>query len=183
MQAGIQRFREKWEKRHPGLDTSSMDIVGPLKRANALLELALEPLFDGAPVTPSELDTMLKLRHVEQPMISRQLATTIGRSGAAVSKTLAKLERRGLIARTPNPADRRAAFVELTEDGIAVVDAMFPRQLGVEAKLVRVDAERRARIIDGLAALVETLEDVHRAAPTREALLATLLSEGEAERA
>jgi len=154
----VDAFREKWEERHPGIDTSSMEIVGQLKRAHALLELALEPLYDGAPVSASELDVLLKLRHVEAPMISRQLATTMGRSGAAVSKALAKLERRGLVAREPNPADRRAAFVQLTDAGMSIVDTVFPKQLSVEAALVRTDQERRAKIVEGLALLVETLE-------------------------
>lgn len=154
----FERFRETWEERHPGIDTSSMEIVGPLKRAHALLELALEPLYDGAEVSASELDVLLKLRHVEAPMISRQLAATMSRSGAAVSKALAKLESRGLVNREPNPADRRAAFVELTDEGARIVDTLFPRQLTVEAALVRTDPERRAKIVEGLALLLETLE-------------------------
>jgi DNA-binding MarR family transcriptional regulator len=109
-------------------------------------------------VSASEPDVLLKLRHVETPMISRQPATNLGHSGVAVSTSLAMLERRGLVTREPNPTDRRAAFVRLTDEGTRIVDTLFPRQLGVEAALVRTDPERRAKIVEGLALLLETLE-------------------------
>ncbi|MEK8169923.1 hypothetical protein NKH77_09275 [Streptomyces sp. M19] len=35
----------------PDLDTAPMDVVGPVKRIQALLATALEPLYEGAPLT------------------------------------------------------------------------------------------------------------------------------------
>lgn len=159
MQAPLAHVREQWERLHPGLDTSSMEVVGPLKRAQALLDLAMEPLFDGAQVTQPELEVLLKLRTAEQPMIARQLARQIGRSPAALSKTLTKLERRGHIARQANPADRRAVLVRLTEEGRRVVDALFPQQLAIEARLLSgMTEEQRAQVVAGLNQLVALLE-------------------------
>jgi DNA-binding MarR family transcriptional regulator len=136
-----------------------MEVVGRLKRAQALLNVAIEPLFDGASVTSAELEVMLKLWTAEQPTIARQLARQVGRSPAALSKALAKLERRGYITRQANPADRRAALVRLTDEGEKIVDTLFPRQLAIEAKLLRGMApEQRAQIIEGLTQLVEVLE-------------------------
>ncbi|WP_220449802.1 MarR family winged helix-turn-helix transcriptional regulator [Nonomuraea longispora] len=144
---------------HPELDTSSMQVVGPLKRAQALLNLAIEPLFDGAQVTSPELDVMLKLRTTGQSTIARQLAKQLGRSPAALSKTLAKLERRGYIVRQANPADRRAALVRLTKEGEKVVDTLFPEQLAIEARLLRgMSEEQRSQIVGALNRLVSLLE-------------------------
>ncbi|MBB4934956.1 DNA-binding MarR family transcriptional regulator [Lipingzhangella halophila] len=178
MQSRAPCTRAEWEQAHPGLDTSSMDIVGPLKRAQALLELALEPYFAGSPVTPSELDIMALIRHADPPMIARQIAMDMGRSSAAVSKTLDKMQRRGLVTRRANPADRRAAFIELTDEGARIVDTVFPTQIAIEARVFAgLDQSRRARIVAGLTELVETLDELHRAAPSREALLASLKPE------
>ena len=150
---------ERWRREHPDLDTSSMEVIGPLRRAQALLNLAVEPLFDGAPVTSAEFDVMLKLRHGEQPTIARQLARQTGRSPAALSKTLAKLEQRGYITRQADPADRRAALVRLTEEGVEIVDTLFPRQLAAEVRILGgMSPERRAQIIEGLAQLVDVME-------------------------
>ncbi len=168
MQAPSHPVHERWRRAHPGLDTSPMEVVGPLKRAHALLNLAMEPLYDGAPVTSPELDVMLKLRHAEQPTIARQLARQTSRSPAALSKTLAKLERRGYITRQANPADRRAALVRLTDEGERVVDTLFPQQLAIEARLLGdMTPERRAQIIEGLTQLVEVLEAGLREATLR----------------
>jgi DNA-binding MarR family transcriptional regulator len=79
-------------------------------------------------------------------------------SRAAISKTLAKLEKRGFIARQPNPADRRAALVTITGAGAEAVDAMFPRQLAVEADLLAGLGPDRDRVIDALNLLATALE-------------------------
>lgn len=150
--------RDRWQQAHPGLDTSSMDVLAPLKQVQALIERALEPLFEGAPVTQTELDVLLGLRHADEPVIARALARQMGCSRAAVSKVLAKLEQRGLLTRETNPSDRRAALLRLTGEGERVVDTMFPRQLVREAELLDgLGADERARIIDGLGALAATL--------------------------
>lgn len=54
-----------------------------------------------------------------------------------MGKLLAKIEKRGLVARHPNPADRRAALVEMTDKGRELVDEFFPRQLELETKILQ----------------------------------------------
>jgi DNA-binding MarR family transcriptional regulator len=150
--------RERWRENRPDLDTSPMDIVGPVKNIHALLELALEPLYEAAPLTAPELDALIHLRHEHGPVIARRLAERMGCSRAAISKTLAKLEKRGFIAREANPADRRAALVTATPAGADAVDAMFPRQLAVEAELMAGLGADRDRVVDALNLLVRVLE-------------------------
>src|SRR3954468_16144478 len=103
----------QWAAHNPGLDTSPMELVALLKHATGLLARAVEPLYAGAPLTAPEVDMLIPLRHATDPVIARRLAERLGLSRAGVSKTLAKLERRGFITRTPNPADRRAALVTI----------------------------------------------------------------------
>ena len=94
----------------------------------------------------------------EQPVIARSLAERMGLSRAGVSKTLGKLERRGFIARTPNPADRRAALVTITPDGAKAVDELFPRQLAAEVELLAGLGEDREWVLKALGRLVEVME-------------------------
>lgn len=147
-----------WAAARPDLDTSPMAVVGPLKRVQALLAAALEPVYADAPVTAPELDVLIKLRHVEGPVIARRLAESMHCSAAAISKTLAKLERRGYVERRPSPADRRAALVTVTETGRAVVDSLFPRQLAVEAEVLGGLGDDRERVVEALRLLVRALE-------------------------
>ncbi|MCI3270723.1 MULTISPECIES: MarR family winged helix-turn-helix transcriptional regulator [Streptomyces] len=148
----------RWAERHPGLDTSPMEVVALLKHANGLLGRSVEPLYAGAPLTAPEVDMLIPLRHADDPVIARSLAERLGMSRAGVSKTLAKLEKRGFIARTPNPADRRAALVTITEPGAKAVDELFPRQLAAEADLLAGLGEDREWVLKALGRLVEAME-------------------------
>ncbi|MEU9312852.1 MarR family transcriptional regulator [Streptomyces sp. NPDC048256] len=150
--------RAQWAAHHPGLDTSPMEVVSLLKRATGLLDRAVEPLYAGAPLTAPEVDTLIPLRHATEPVIARSLAERLGLSRAGVSKTLAKLEKRGFITRTPNPADRRAALLTITESGAKAVDDLFPRQLAAEVDLLAGLGDDRDWVLRALGRLVETME-------------------------
>jgi DNA-binding MarR family transcriptional regulator len=54
---------------------------------------------------------------VAGPISPRELARLSSVSRASISSVLNTLEERGLILRSPNPADRRGVEVELTEQG------------------------------------------------------------------
>jgi len=150
--------RAQWQHARPELDTSPMEIIGPLKRLQSMLTLALEPLYEGAPVTPAELDVLIRLRHAREPVIARQLARELNQSRAAISKTLARLVERGYLSRCANPADRRAALLTLTEAGEEVVDTMFPRQLATEAgALAGLDPAARRKVTEALTLLMEAI--------------------------
>ncbi|MFF1677033.1 MarR family winged helix-turn-helix transcriptional regulator [Streptomyces sp. NPDC058256] len=150
--------RAQWAAHNPGLDTSPMELIVLLKRVTAMLDRAIEPLYDGAPLTPPEVDMLIPLRHATEPAIARRLAQTMGLSRAGVSKTLAKLEKRGFIQRTPNPADRRTALVTITPAGAEAVDGLFPRQLAAEVELLAGLAEDRTWVMGALERLAGVME-------------------------
>ena len=151
-------IRDLWAEHNPDLDTSPMELVGLLKRAAGLLDRAVEPLYDGSALTAPEVDMLIPLRHATDPVIARRIAERLGMSRAGVSKTLAKLERRGFIARTPSPADRRVALVTITAAGAKAVDDMFPRQLAAEVDLLAGLGDDREWVLQAVARLVEVME-------------------------
>lgn len=150
--------RAQWAEHNPGLDTSPMEVIGLLKHATALAGRAVEPLYAGAPLTAPEVDALIPLRHATEPVIARRLSERLGLSRAGVSKTLAKLERRGFVSRSPNPADRRAALITITPAGEEAVDALFPRQLAAEVELLAGLGEDREWVLKALGRLVEAME-------------------------
>jgi DNA-binding MarR family transcriptional regulator len=66
-----------------------------------------------------------------------QLATRLGVSAQAVSKTVAELERAGYLARVHDPGDRRARPLALTSHGNAMVDASRRARLAAARDLER----------------------------------------------
>ncbi|WP_405665920.1 MarR family transcriptional regulator [Streptomyces sp. NBC_01166] len=149
---------KQWAAHNPELDTSPMEVVALVKQINALIEYAVEPLYDGASLTAPELDLLIPLRHATGPVIARRLADQLQLSRAGISKSLAKLERRGFIERVPNPADRRAALVTVTPAGAEAVDNLFPRQLAVERELLSGLGEDRAEVLEALTTLARVME-------------------------
>ncbi|MFE7332855.1 MarR family winged helix-turn-helix transcriptional regulator [Streptomyces sp. NPDC057565] len=152
-------IRTQWARHNADLDTSPMELVGLLKRATGLHDRAVESLYAGSPLTPPEVDTLIPLRYATAPVIARRLAEQLGLSRAGVSKTLAKLERRGFIARRPNPADRRAALVTITPTSARAIDELFPRQLATEAELLTGLGKDREWVLKALGRLVNAMEE------------------------
>ena len=54
---------------------------------------------------------------------------------STISRAVSNLEARGLIARKPNPCDRREELLELTLDGAAIYEALAPEALHFEERL------------------------------------------------
>lgn len=61
--------------------------------------------------------TILATLTLEGPMIQRSLAQYLSIEGPTLSRHLETMERRGLVVRTRDGADRRAAVVALTDEG------------------------------------------------------------------
>jgi DNA-binding MarR family transcriptional regulator len=118
----------------------------------AVDRLAVEP----AGLDPATADLLMRLavsaacgiRGVE---ISEQCQMTATR----VSRLLDRAEADGLVRRTPDPTDRRAQHVVLTDGGREAVQRLAPLLNDVLDKLVfeTLDAEERATLVELLARL------------------------------
>ncbi|ANP56873.1 hypothetical protein AVL59_29645 [Streptomyces griseochromogenes] len=147
-----------WRQARPDLDTHSMGIFGRLRRLHVLAELEAQTTLAGAQLTSSELDVLITLRHAETPLIARNIAVLRGCSRAAMSNILAKMEKRGLVVREPNPADRRAALVCLTDQGRRLTDEVFPQRLAKEADLLSQLSEGEQRnVTEALDLLINAM--------------------------
>ena len=84
------------------------------------------------------------------------LADAIGIEGASLVRLLDELQASGLITREPDPTDRRANSVNLTETGVAIVteinEALTALRLDVFASVPRKDIEATLRVF----AVIET---------------------------
>lgn len=84
--------------------------------------------------------TMLATLKLEGPMIQRALAQYLSIEGPTLSRHLESMERRGLVVRTRDGADRRAATVALTTDG----ESMY-------ADIETVALRSQQRMLEGLS--------------------------------
>jgi DNA-binding MarR family transcriptional regulator len=99
------------------------DVLGYLLKhaglkLTALADAALEPFG----IDSKDFGVLRVLAHRE-PASQLQVAQTLGIDRTTMVALLDVLERKGIVRRRPDPADRRKNVVELTEPGLAAYDA------------------------------------------------------------
>jgi DNA-binding MarR family transcriptional regulator len=101
----------------------------------------------------------LALVNLRDPAPMRDLADVLGCDASNVTGIVDGLERRGLVTRRPDPADRRVKHLVLTEEGRRRRDLLGTKAHGRAAALFDVpDADRR-HLRDLLAAVAGTSDD------------------------
>ncbi len=151
--------RAQWQRVHPDLDTSSMEVVGRVLRVAAVLRRRLDAAFAGEGLNRAEFDLLCALRRTGDPVTPGRLNELTVSSGAATTKRIHQLAERGLVERTSDERDRRSARVRLTEQGSRVVDRAFALNIEAEQRLLAtMSARRRESVASGLADLLHALE-------------------------
>lgn len=92
--------------------------------AARLLIRTITPKLEAHGLTVGYMPVFFTLS-AKSPITQKELAETIGVEQPTMANTLTRMERDGLIARTPDPADRRSALIALTPEAIeklAIVD-------------------------------------------------------------
>lgn len=84
-----------------------------------------------------------------------EIAQSVGLDKTTLVATIDDLERRGLVVREPDPEDRRARIVGITDRGEAVLDQATALVRATEARILSaMPADRAANIKDSLVALL-----------------------------
>jgi len=90
-------------------------------------------------------------------------------TSGAVTKRVDRLERVGLLAREPDPRDRRGVLVRLTPQGLELVNQAVEQHVANEerllASLTRKDREQLARLLRKLGESMHTAEAAPAPAP------------------
>ncbi len=119
-----------------------------------------ERVSDDAGVTVDRTGFVLLVKLMQGPARISQLAERIDLDVSTTSRKVAELEAAGLVARTLDPDDRRAAVISATtraDDLVARLREARNREFG--RMLADWDATDRARLADLLERLVT---DIHR---------------------
>jgi DNA-binding MarR family transcriptional regulator len=113
---------------HEGPDPTS---VGQIEQAlGALLRLTRAPRFAetvrqraGAEIDRAGYGVLVRVAELGPVRLS-ELAQYLGLDVSTVSRQVQQLEQRGLVARSPDPLDRRAALLDLSDQGRETTNRM-----------------------------------------------------------
>ena len=150
---GVDRIVEQWAQERPELDTTAMAVFGRVLRVARLAGDATEQVYARFGVGRPEFDVLATLRRAGRPyeLSPGALASSMMLSSGGTTARLDRLERAGLVARRPDPSDRRGVLVGLTARGRKVVDAAvaegLARQQELLAHLPRAKQEQLSRLL------------------------------------
>jgi DNA-binding MarR family transcriptional regulator len=153
---GVDLILEQWRRERPELDPSPIGVVGRISRLARELEQRLEPVYRDQGLEPGWYDVLATLRRAGPPYRARptEFAGALMLTSSGTTKRLDRLEQAGLITRGPDPEDRRATLITLTDAGLKLIDRATEAHLENERRLLGAltDADRR-RLADLLRKL------------------------------
>lgn len=110
-------------------------------------------------LSPHEARALRVVCDREEPPRLRELADALRVAPRSVTDVVDALEAKGLVARQPDPGDRRASIVLATDEGSRVRAAVHEaRRRGVADRMGALSAPQRAALADALATLEEGLD-------------------------
>ncbi|MFI8927642.1 MarR family winged helix-turn-helix transcriptional regulator [Streptomyces sp. NPDC053474] len=115
---------DQWASVRPELETTPMEIYGRVYRVAQAVGDRVEKAYREVGTTRGEFDVIATLRRHGEPytLSPRQLSATLMLTTGGMTGRLDKLERAGLLRRSPDPNDRRGLQVTLTDAGRELVD-------------------------------------------------------------
>jgi DNA-binding MarR family transcriptional regulator len=152
----------EWRRERPDLDPAAKHLTGRLIRLASLLQASYAQAFAPLGLNEGDYGVLAALRRAGAPYqltpsdLARHQMMTSGGMTAAIDR----LERKGLVARRPNPNDRRGSLVRLTDEGRKVVDRAMELQAEAESRLVQaLDASERNTLEQLLRKLLLSVDE------------------------
>jgi DNA-binding MarR family transcriptional regulator len=154
---GVDLILEQWARERPDLDVSPIGVIGRISRLARELEQRLEPVYREHGLDSGWYDVLATLRRAGPPYRLRptEFTSTLMLTSSGTTKRLDRLEQAGLIARTPDPGDRRGTLITLTDAGHALLDTAIAAHVANEHRLLAVLSKAEQR---ELAALLRKLQ-------------------------
>jgi DNA-binding MarR family transcriptional regulator len=152
---------EQWAAVRPDLDTAAMEVFGRIFRLSRAMGDSMEKAYASYGISRGEFDVLATLRRADEPytLSPRQLSATLMLTTGGMTGRLDKLERAGLLRRSPDPHDRRGLQVTLTEKGLTLIDEAVGAGLATQtAALSGLDTEQAGRLADLLRELLSSTE-------------------------
>lgn len=155
------RLLAAWGEARPDLDVGELQVTARLSRIGPLLARRQEEAFSRFGLNRGEVGMLSALRVAGPPHVASptRLARGLMLSSAGVTSRIDRMERRGFVRRLPDPNDRRGVLIELTDEGLAAVDAAVAANAVSDRQLLtRLDAEEMKQLESILRKLLAVLE-------------------------
>src|SRR6185369_7156152 len=155
------RVLSGWGETRPDLGVGALQVTARLSRIGPHLARRQEEVFGRFGLSRGEVGALSALRISGPPyqLSPTRLAKGLMLSSAGVTSRIDRLERRGFVRRLDDPNDRRGVIIELTDEGVAVVDAAVAANSASDRQLLaRLEPDELATLETLLRKLLAGLE-------------------------
>lgn len=137
-QDAVDAIVAQWHVVRPELDTVPMGVLGRIFRIADVVGSRMERTYSAFGISRGEFDVLATLRRSGDPYVlsPRELSSTLMITTGGITGRLDRLEAAGLLARSPDPSDRRGVRVALTDDGRNIVDEAVVSGLEVQREVL-----------------------------------------------
>jgi DNA-binding MarR family transcriptional regulator len=152
-----------WGALRPELDLTGMAIFGRIARLARLADLARSDVYERHGLQLGDVDVLGPLWRNPEGLRPLDLRRAMMIGSGTLTPRIDRLERLELLARHPDPEDRRGRVLRLTDAGRALVPAIVDDLLAVENDLL---AGLGSRVSERLSSDLERLlTDMERRQP------------------
>jgi len=141
----VDRIVQAWANRDPRVDARPLEVAGRLLLCAAHLERAIVAALEPFGLSFGDFDVLntLRRRGEEHGANPSDLAKSSLITSGAMTARLDRLERAGLIKRAPDPTDRRAVRVHLSEAGERVAEQALQAVIAADNAFLEPLSQRR----------------------------------------
>jgi DNA-binding MarR family transcriptional regulator len=134
----VDRIVAQWARERPDLQTEAMAVFGRIYRIARLVGDQQEAVYSGFGINRGDFDVLATLRRAGAPfcLSPKELTRFLMLTSGGMTGRLDRLEKRGLVARSPDPADRRGLTITLTDAGRDLVDQAVGAGLDAQRRVL-----------------------------------------------
>lgn len=161
MPDAVDRILAQWRQEKPEFELKAMELMGRLKRINAVLSPKIERVFLEYGLNQPEFDVLATLRRSGAPycLAPTALFSTLMVTSGTMTNRMTQLEKKGLIERLPNPDDARSKLVKLSDQGFELIETILPHHVENGLNLIAgLDEASLNQLNAGLRVLLQVVE-------------------------
>lgn len=135
---GVSKIVQQWREQRPDLDVEPMLVIGSLSRASLLIDRELDKVFSRHNLSAREFDIMATLRRSGEPFALNpsQIVGALMINNSTLTSRLDRLEKAGWIRRVPIEGDRRSVHIQLTPEGLELINRVVEEHLDNERSIL-----------------------------------------------
>ncbi|MER5864542.1 MarR family transcriptional regulator [Kitasatospora sp. NPDC002040] len=148
----VDAIAAQWNAVRPDLSTDAMEVFGRIFRISRTVTDRLGQAHAAFGIGTGEFDVIGTLRRSGEPytLSPRELTATLMLTTGGMTGRLDKLERAGLVTRSPDPHDRRGLRITLTPAGLDLADRVIGANTAVYGEVLAALTPEEAATLSAL---------------------------------